>query len=116
MRIRKTPAGYEVGGVSFAGSRGIRAVEIRVDGGPWVGAILEPALSTFTWTRWHGVIPVMHIPPKASMMEARAQTSDRARRRKWMVRSVVANPIFPSKLVERAKATAVSARVARMPP
>ena len=33
-----------------------------------------------------------------------------------MVRSEVANPIFPSKLVESAKATAVSASVARIPP
>src|SRR5262245_29311594 len=33
-----------------------------------------------------------------------------------MVRSEVANPIFPSKFVERANAMAVSARVARIPP
>ncbi len=46
----------------------------------------------------------------------RPDVSLRARRRKWIVRSAVANPIFPSKLVDSAKATAVSASVARIPP
>ncbi len=40
------------GGVSFAGSRGIKAVRVRANGGPWQAARLEPALSPYTWTRW----------------------------------------------------------------
>ena len=42
----------EFGGVSFAGSRGVRAVRVRANDGPWEPARLEPALSPYTCTRW----------------------------------------------------------------
>jgi DMSO/TMAO reductase YedYZ molybdopterin-dependent catalytic subunit len=40
------------GGVSFAGERGIRAVRVRANYGPWQPARLEPALGPYTWSRW----------------------------------------------------------------
>jgi DMSO/TMAO reductase YedYZ molybdopterin-dependent catalytic subunit len=41
-----------VAGVAWAQGRGIRAVEISVDGGSWVAAELLPVPSTDTWVQW----------------------------------------------------------------
>ena len=41
-----------VGGIAFAGDRGISKVEIRVDGGPWEEAQLRAPLSKTTWVIW----------------------------------------------------------------
>lgn len=42
-----------VGGIAYAGSRGISKVEVQVDEGPWAAAVLRtPALSPFTWVQW----------------------------------------------------------------
>jgi DMSO/TMAO reductase YedYZ molybdopterin-dependent catalytic subunit len=42
-----------VGGVAFAGNRGIKRVEVSVDGGKtWADAELRPALSPLTWVLW----------------------------------------------------------------
>lgn len=41
-----------VGGIAFAGDRGISRVEIRVDGGPWEEAMLRTPLSDTTWVIW----------------------------------------------------------------
>ena len=38
-----------VGGIAFAGDRGISKVEVRVDGGPWELAQLRAPLSETTW-------------------------------------------------------------------
>ncbi len=43
----------EVGGIAFAGNRGIRKVELSVDGGQsWLEAKLQPPLSKDTWVQW----------------------------------------------------------------
>jgi sulfite oxidase len=41
-----------VGGIAFAGARGISQVEVRVDGGPWQEAQLRSPLSETTWVFW----------------------------------------------------------------
>lgn len=42
-----------VGGIAWAGSRGISKVEVQVDHGPWVAAQLrQPPLSSLTWVEW----------------------------------------------------------------
>ncbi|MCI0821690.1 MAG: molybdopterin-dependent oxidoreductase [Chloroflexi bacterium] len=41
-----------LGGVAFAGDRGIRSVEVSVDGQTWVPARLRDALSPYTWVIW----------------------------------------------------------------
>ncbi len=42
-----------VGGVAYAGARGIRKVEVQVDGGDWQAAELrDPPLSPLTWVQW----------------------------------------------------------------
>jgi DMSO/TMAO reductase YedYZ molybdopterin-dependent catalytic subunit len=68
-RILRSEGGLLVGGVSFAGSRGIRAVRLRADGGEWTPAELEKPLSDYTWTRWRALIPVR----TATTVEAQAQ-------------------------------------------
>lgn len=51
-RLRRDGPIVEFGGVSFAGSRGIKSVRVRANNGPWESARLEPVLSAWTWTRW----------------------------------------------------------------
>ncbi|MDR7417250.1 MAG: molybdopterin-dependent oxidoreductase [Armatimonadota bacterium] len=48
------PAGpVWVGGVAYAGDRGIKAVEVSFDGGrTWQGAALKPPLGRHTWVLW----------------------------------------------------------------
>ncbi|HEX8627489.1 MAG TPA: molybdopterin-dependent oxidoreductase, partial [Catenuloplanes sp.] len=47
------PAGpVRVAGVAWAQGRGIRAVEVQVDGGDWKPATLLPVPSTVTWVQW----------------------------------------------------------------
>jgi hypothetical protein len=42
-----------VGGIAWAGDRGIARVEVQVDDGPWVAALLRtPPLSPLTWVQW----------------------------------------------------------------
>ena len=41
-----------VGGIAFAGARGISGVQVRVDGGPWQDAQLRSPLSETTWVIW----------------------------------------------------------------
>jgi hypothetical protein len=42
-----------VGGIAYAGARGISKVEVQVDNGPWAAAELRtPPLSPLTWVQW----------------------------------------------------------------
>ena len=41
-----------VGGIAFAGAKGISKVEVNVDGGPWQEAQLRTPLSDTTWVIW----------------------------------------------------------------
>jgi DMSO/TMAO reductase YedYZ molybdopterin-dependent catalytic subunit len=42
-----------VAGIAYAGNRGIRAVDVSLDGGTtWQAATLAPALSTESWVLW----------------------------------------------------------------
>jgi hypothetical protein len=41
-----------VAGVAWAQGRGISAVEVRVDDGPWQHATLLPVPSVNTWVQW----------------------------------------------------------------
>ena len=42
-----------VGGIAYAGARGISKVEVQVDDGPWAAAELRtPPLSPLTWVQW----------------------------------------------------------------
>jgi DMSO/TMAO reductase YedYZ molybdopterin-dependent catalytic subunit len=49
--LRREP--YLVQGLAFAGTRGIRQVEVSTDGGmTWALATLDPPLSPFAWVFW----------------------------------------------------------------
>jgi len=41
-----------VGGIAYAGARGIARVEVRLDDGEWVSAELKEPFSPFTWVLW----------------------------------------------------------------
>ncbi|GHJ14544.1 molybdopterin-dependent oxidoreductase [Micromonospora sp. AKA38] len=54
----RLPAGpVTVAGVAWAQHRGIAAVEVSVDGGPWRAAELLPTASTDTWVQWRYAWP-----------------------------------------------------------
>lgn len=54
----QTKAGeVTVAGVAWAQHTGIRAVQLRVDDGPWNDAELADAISTDTWRQWRWVWP-----------------------------------------------------------
>jgi hypothetical protein len=62
-----TPAGHvsvpagplSVGGVAYAGDRGIQAVEVTTDQGKtWQPAQLKPGLSPYTWQLWRADLSV----------------------------------------------------------
>jgi DMSO/TMAO reductase YedYZ molybdopterin-dependent catalytic subunit len=54
-----SPGTLAVGGVAFAGSRGITAVEVSTDQGQtWQPAQLKPALSPNAWQLWRADVPV----------------------------------------------------------
>ncbi len=67
--MRRDGALLQFGGVSFAGTRPIRAVRVRANGGAWQAARTEPALSGYTWTRWVAQLPAQ----EGAVLEANAQ-------------------------------------------
>lgn len=52
--LTETGVQTQVGGIAFAGARGIQGVEWRVDEGPWMTAEIDRALSNLTWVLWRG--------------------------------------------------------------
>jgi len=54
---RSVPGGILTAGVAFTGTRGVRAVQVRANGGPWRPAILHaPPLSSLTWVQWRCLV------------------------------------------------------------
>ncbi len=58
-----------VAGVAWAQHRGIEAVEVRIDGGPWRRARLAPVPHTDTWRQW---VLEWDATPGRHRLEARA--------------------------------------------
>jgi DMSO/TMAO reductase YedYZ molybdopterin-dependent catalytic subunit len=52
MPARDARATVPVGGIAFAGARGIARVQVRVDDGDWMDAQLRAPLSELTWVLW----------------------------------------------------------------
>jgi DMSO/TMAO reductase YedYZ molybdopterin-dependent catalytic subunit len=67
-RIQRAGDGLRLGGIAYAGDRGIRRVVLRADGGAWVDAVVEEPLSPYTWNRWKAELPAAG----ARVVEARA--------------------------------------------
>ncbi len=84
-KIQRAGDGLSIGGVSFAGTKGIRGVRVRADDGSWVDASLENPLSPFTWTRWQVEVSAR----EARQIEAQAQDAGG----QWQ--DSVEGPLFP---------------------
>jgi DMSO/TMAO reductase YedYZ molybdopterin-dependent catalytic subunit len=52
MMLGQGPARIPVGGIAFAGDRGVSRVQVRVDDGPWEEAQLRAPLAETTWVLW----------------------------------------------------------------
>ncbi|HBY63328.1 MAG TPA: hypothetical protein DEH78_26190 [Solibacterales bacterium] len=85
-RFRVEPERIRLGGVSFAGTRGIRQVEVRTEGGLWTPATLEAPLSPYAWTRWVAEVPARN---GARLIEARAMDGSG----RWQ--ATEEGPLFP---------------------
>lgn len=51
-RVRPEQGSVPIGGIAFAGSRGIQRVEVQINDGTWTAAALEPESSPLQWRRW----------------------------------------------------------------
>ena len=51
-RVKLENGSVPLGGIAFAGSRGIRGVELQLDGGPWQPARLKEPSLDITWRLW----------------------------------------------------------------
>ena len=52
-----------IGGIAYAGARGLSRVEVRVDDGTWTSAKLRvPPLSMLTWAQWRYDWPIQAGP------------------------------------------------------
>jgi len=86
----------KVGGVSFAGVRGVNRVQLRAGSGEsgsgesgsgeWIDAELESPISPFTLTRWKSELA---LPAGAEILEARAMDGEG----NWQ--GIVEKPLFP---------------------
>ena len=47
----------EVGGIAYAGSRTVAAVDVQVDGGEWHRAELRTPMSGLSWVIWRATVP-----------------------------------------------------------
>jgi DMSO/TMAO reductase YedYZ molybdopterin-dependent catalytic subunit len=84
-RVRRENGTLRLGGVAYAGIRGVRRVEVRADGGPWVEAQLETPMARYTWTRWKAALDA----PRAELVQARAQDGEG----RWQAEQE--KPLFP---------------------
>jgi DMSO/TMAO reductase YedYZ molybdopterin-dependent catalytic subunit len=78
----RSPGTVQVAGVAWAQHRGIRKVEVQVDGGPWHEARLAAAPTTDTWRQWVWSWPATKgdhtLKVRATDTAGTTQTSDEA--------------------------------------
>lgn len=77
------PGTLSMGGVAFAGDRGIASVEVSTDGGQtWLPAQVRPGLSANTWQLWRADVPVdksvHNVRVRATDGKGRPQTRQEA--------------------------------------
>jgi len=79
-RVRVGPVRF--GGVAWAQNRGVRAVEVRIDDGPWQTAELGADYSNDTWRlwsyRWTATAGSHTMSVRATDNTGAVQTSDQA--------------------------------------
>ncbi len=89
---RRDAQGLLVAGVAFTGRRGVRAVQVRIDDGPWrAAAVHTPALSPLTWVQWR-----VTLPPEALPTHGNVTVQARAIDGRGRVQTAVAQGQYPS--------------------
>jgi DMSO/TMAO reductase YedYZ molybdopterin-dependent catalytic subunit len=81
--LRRFPAGRRpIAGVAWAQTRGISAVEVRVDEGEWLPAQLSPQVDADLWRQWvlpHDFAPGSYqLTVRATSADGEVQTEERA--------------------------------------
>jgi hypothetical protein len=81
-RTRVTAGRVAVAGVAWAPDRGVTAVEVSVDDGPWLPARLSTPISKATWVQWRldwDAAPGRHeLKVRATDGKGVPQTADRS--------------------------------------
>jgi DMSO/TMAO reductase YedYZ molybdopterin-dependent catalytic subunit len=80
-RASLSAGALSVGGVTYAGDRGIQSVEVSTDQGrTWQAAQVKPGLSPYTWQLWRADLQVDHnvkdLRVRATDGQGRPQTRD----------------------------------------
>jgi hypothetical protein len=84
----QVPAGpVTVAGIAYAQHRGVRAVQVRVDDGPWQDAQLTTQVSLDTWRQWR---MTWHATRGAHQLQVRAADG------RGQVQPETRTPVFPS--------------------
>lgn len=72
-QVLVTADGATIGGVAFAGQRGIATVDVQVGDGGWQAAEVEPYVPDLVWQRWR-----LHLPADAVRDRDEIEVSVRA--------------------------------------
>jgi DMSO/TMAO reductase YedYZ molybdopterin-dependent catalytic subunit len=80
-RVSVPPGPLAVGGVAYAGDRGIQSVEVSTDGGrSWQPAQVKPGLSPYAWQLWRADVQVdqsiKNLRVRATDGQGRPQTRE----------------------------------------
>ncbi|WP_426245528.1 molybdopterin-dependent oxidoreductase [Nocardioides sp. LHG3406-4] len=70
---RVKPGRTAIGGVAWAQTRGIKSVEVRIDGGAWQRAELGPEVNVDYWRQWY---LAWEAPVGTHLLAVRATTQD----------------------------------------
>jgi hypothetical protein len=62
-----------IGGIAFAGARGIQSVELQMDDGEWRQAEIDRPLSHLTWVLWRAAVS---LPPGEHKITVRTTDGD----------------------------------------
>jgi hypothetical protein len=77
----------EIGGIAFAGVRGIRSVQVKINENEWIETNIKEPLSPFTWVLWQ---VEAEVPPGESIVTVRAIDGD------GNVQTIETSPPHPS--------------------
>lgn len=75
--VRPTGHGVVVAGVAYTGARGVSAVQVRVNGGPWLPSVLNvPPLSEFSWVQWRAGLQATSGTLEARVIDGGGKAQD----------------------------------------
>jgi DMSO/TMAO reductase YedYZ molybdopterin-dependent catalytic subunit len=86
-RVRKNGGAHQIFGFVLNDGTPLKSVEVRIDGGPWQKATIDPSSTQYSWKlftfRWEGATPGEHtLDSRATDMKGQVQPEQTELRRK----------------------------------